>query len=125
MRILHQTVPFRAQRIAVGDEHVWIGDGLDAEELFKQNAALVVRFGVGGGGGGEAFEGDGVLGSGGSELAGLFQRSFSSLGISLHSATSGTWFERGEMDRRSTYVEELGTEDDDALYGIFQSASLL
>lgn len=125
MRILHQVVPIRARRIAVGDEHVRVGDGLDAEELFEQDAALVVPFGVGIGGGGDAFEGDGVLGVGFWSQWGAFQRSSSSLGIGLHSATSGTWFERGNMDRRSTYVEELGAEDDDALYRIFQSANTL
>lgn len=61
MRVLHYAVPFRTQGISVRDEHVRVRDGLYAEELFEQDAALVVWFGVGVGGGGDAFEGDGVL----------------------------------------------------------------
>ncbi len=62
MRVLHDAVPFRAHGIAVRDEQVWVRDGLDGEEFFEEDAALVVRGGGGGRRGGEAFEGDGVLG---------------------------------------------------------------
>lgn len=62
MRILHYAVPLRTRRISVRDEHIGVRDGSYAEEFFEQDAALVVGFGVGGGGGGEAFEGDGILG---------------------------------------------------------------
>lgn len=64
MRVLHYAVPIRTRGVSVCDEHVWVRDEFDAEEFFEQDAALVVWFRERGGGGGEAFEGDGVLGLG-------------------------------------------------------------
>lgn len=82
MRILHYAVPIRTRRVSVCDEHVWVRDEFDAEEFFEQDAALVVWVGERGGGGGEAFERDGVLELE-LELALRVERCFSSPGTCL------------------------------------------